>query len=29
VAIKAWGSTAGYQTLRPFQKVSGIPSSTT
>lgn len=29
VAIKPWGSTQGYQTLRPFQKVSGIPSSTT
>lgn len=29
VVIKPWGSTAGYQTLRPFQKVSGIPSSTT
>lgn len=29
VAIKPWGSGAGYQTLRPFQKVSGIPQSTT
>lgn len=29
VAIKPWGSTAGYQTLRPFQKASGIPSATT
>jgi hypothetical protein len=29
VAIKPWGSTSGYQTLRPFQKVSGIPQATT
>jgi len=29
VAIKPWGTTAGYQTLRPFQKVSGIPEATT
>ena len=29
VAIKSWGGTSGYQTLRPFQKASGIPSATT
>lgn len=29
VAIKPWGSTSGYQTLRPFKAVSGIPQATT
>lgn len=29
VAIKPWGTQQGYQTLRPFKAVSGIPQATT
>lgn len=29
VAAGMWGRSSGYQTLRPFQKASGIPQSTT